>query len=58
MTPLEMMMAMPMGRSLPRRNRTTLATCLKIRTMTNMEESSTPRQLGLTERPSSHCSKQ
>ena len=47
-----------MGSSLPRRSKTTLATCLKISTMTNMEESSIPRQFGLTESASNHCSKQ
>lgn len=57
-TQLETMMDSSMGSSLPRLSSSTLARGRQSRTMAKREESSTPRQLGVMLRPSSHCSKQ
>ena len=58
MTQLETMMEASMANSLPRLSSSTLARGRQSSTMAKREESSTPRQLGLMLRPSSHCSKQ
>ena len=58
MTQLDTRMEMVMAMSLPRRSRNTLASGRNSNTMANMDDNSTPRQLGLMVMASSHCSKQ